>query len=260
MADKNEEQLILYIETYDNLLTEKEGDYTAKPHMTGSVGNPQIAKRIMKGGLEVREETILYILDMADQAKAEALAEGKSVKDGMGQYLINIRGSFDGATAIFDPTKHALGVTYTMGKIVTELLKKLKVENRGQASLGPVINSITDSTTGSMNKVLTSGGPAIISGTNLKLMGEDATVGVYLTSDAPNAMPVKVPLVVSNNPSQLTVILPTIEANKQYTLSLTTQYSSSSKTVKAPRTCTLPVLLGDGKGGDEGGDENPDIL
>lgn len=83
MAENKEEQIILRIETYDNILTEKEGDYTAKPIVTGSVGNPQIAKRIMKGGLEVREETILYILDMADQAKAEAIAQGISVNDGV---------------------------------------------------------------------------------------------------------------------------------------------------------------------------------
>ena len=51
MAENKEEQIILRIETYDNILTEKEGDYTAKPIVTGSVGNPQIAKRIMKGGL-----------------------------------------------------------------------------------------------------------------------------------------------------------------------------------------------------------------
>ena len=55
MAENKEEQIILRIETYDNILTEKEGDYTAKPIVTGSVGNPQIAKRIMMGGLEVRE-------------------------------------------------------------------------------------------------------------------------------------------------------------------------------------------------------------
>ena len=41
MADKKEEQPILYIETYDNILTEKKGDYTAKPKITGSIGNPR---------------------------------------------------------------------------------------------------------------------------------------------------------------------------------------------------------------------------
>ena len=37
MAENKEEQIILRIETYDNILTEKEGDYTAKPKSTGTV-------------------------------------------------------------------------------------------------------------------------------------------------------------------------------------------------------------------------------
>ena len=143
MAEYKEDQIILRIESYDNILTVKEGDYTAKPIVTGSFGNPQNAKRIMKGGLEVREETILYILDMADQAKAEAIAQGISVNDGVGQYLVNTRGSFDGPSAAFNPQIHSLGVTYTIGKTLAALLKKIKVENRGLTSLGPVINKVT---------------------------------------------------------------------------------------------------------------------
>ena len=84
---------------------------------------------------------------MADQAKAEAIAQGISVNDGVGQYLVNTRGSFDGPSAAFNPQIHSLGVTYTIGKTLAALLKKIKVENRGLASLGPVINKVTDSKT-----------------------------------------------------------------------------------------------------------------
>ena len=184
MAENKEEQIILRIETYDNILTEKEGDYTAKPIVTGSVGNPQIAKRIMKGGLEVREETILYILDMADQAKAEAIAQGISVNDGVGQYLVNTRGSFDGPSAAFNPQIHSLGVTYTIGKTLAALLKKIKVENRGLASLGPVINKVTDSTTLSENDEITPDAPITIEGKNMRVIGEDAFVGLFFTPTA----------------------------------------------------------------------------
>ena len=184
MAENKEEQIILRIETYDNILTEKEGNYTAKPIVTGSVGNPQIAKRIMKGGLEVREETILYILDMADQAKAEAIAQGISVNDGVGQYLVNTRGSFDGPSAAFNPQIHSLGETYTIGKTLAALLKKIKVENRGLASLGPVINKVTDSTTLSENDEITPGAPITIEGKNMRVIGEDASVGLFFTPTA----------------------------------------------------------------------------
>lgn len=38
-----EEQLILSVDLYENALTEKQGDYTGKPRITGTLRNPDIA-------------------------------------------------------------------------------------------------------------------------------------------------------------------------------------------------------------------------
>lgn len=241
----NEEQITLNIELYDNTLTEKVGDYTARPQTTGSLRNREIAARIVKERTEYRQETIENILDLADKKKVEAIAEGKSVVDGVGQYLISVRGNFEGEKVPFDPAKHALIVSYTSGQLLRDQLKKTNVINKGLAQTGPVINTITDSTSGSINSFLTSSGPAVINGSDIKLLGDDPAVGVYLTSNAVGAVPVKVPTVIHNLPSQLTVMLPAIETGKRYTLSITTQYSSSNKSLKEPRTYTLAVLLGD---------------
>ena len=74
-----EEQITLNIDLYDNIMTEKEGDYTGRPRITGTLYNKQIAARIVKAGTEYKQESIEYILDRADKAKVEAIAEGKSV-------------------------------------------------------------------------------------------------------------------------------------------------------------------------------------
>ena len=47
--------------------------------ITGSLHNKEIAARISKERTEYRQETIENILDLADQKKVEAIAEGKSV-------------------------------------------------------------------------------------------------------------------------------------------------------------------------------------
>ena len=117
------EQIILNTDLYDNLLTERKGDYTAKPHITGTLYNTDIAARIVAARTEYQHGTILNILDMADSHKVQAIAEGKSVVDGVGQYLVNVQGAFEGEKAQFEPGKHALGITYTMGKLLRETLK-----------------------------------------------------------------------------------------------------------------------------------------
>lgn len=256
MADNKQEEIILYFETYDNILTEKAGDYTAKPKITGSIGNPQIAQRIMIGGLEIRYETLVYILDMSDKEKAKAIAEGKSVVDGVAQYIINMRGSFDGPDAPFDPEKHSLGVTYTMGKTLSSLLKKLKVVNNGLASSGPSVNQVTDSTTLSTNDEITPGAPITIEGKNMRVIGEDASVGLFFTPTAGGETK-KVSLFVQNDPSKIICVVPAL-SNGTYTMSITTQAGSTNRTVKTPRSCTFPVTLRVGPK-ESGGGDRPEI-
>ena len=136
-------------------------------------------------------------------------------------------------------------------RLLRSQLKKTKVVCNGTAKTGPVINSITDSTTGSVNEIITSAGPAVISCSNAKVIGDDPSVGVFLTKDEEGAAPMKCPVIIRNAPSELTVMLPAIETKVLYTLSVTTQYSSSNKMLKNPRTYRFPILLSDGKSNDE---------
>ena len=253
------EKITLNVDLYDNIMTEQKGDYTGRARITGSLHNKEIAARIIKERTEYRQETIENILDLADQKKVEAIAEGKSVVDGVGQYIVTVRGSFLGENAQFDATKHSLGVSYTPGQLLRDQLKAVKVICNGLAQTGPVINSITDSVTKSISQVITSGGPSVISGSNIKILGDDPSVGIYLTKDEEGAVPLKVSVIVHNAPSQLTIMLPAIEFGKLYALSITTQYSGSNKALKTPRSYRFPILLGDeNAGGGGGGGEAPD--
>lgn len=249
------EKIILTADLYDNAVTEKKGDYTAKAAITGTLRNEQIADRIVTKRTEYRKETIVNILDLADQEKVEAIAENKSVIDGVGQFLLSILGAFDGEKAPFDPEKHKLSATFIPGKKLRDRLADVQIQTR-PAVTGPVINSITDSTTGELNGVLTSGSAAVIDGSNIKIAGDAENIGVFLTPA--DGTPLKCPLLIHNNPSQLTVMLPTL-ADGEYTLSLTTQFGAGNKLVKEARTYTFPVLLYVGKKPDEGGSDRPEI-
>lgn len=248
------EKTILPVDLYDNLLTEKVGDYSGKVAITGTLRNEDIAGRIVKERTEYRKETIVNILGMSDKIKVEAIAEGKSLVDGVGQFLLNLTGSF-GESAVFDPEKHKFGVTFTPGKPLLDLLKNLVPQFR-VAKTGPVINDITDSTSKSVNTTLTPGAPAIISGSGLLLKGADPSVGVYFTPDSADKTPVKVDLIVTNTISQIIIQIPQL-ADGQYLLSITTQAGAGYSLVKDPRTYQLPILLTVGT--NPGGGDRPEI-
>lgn len=120
-----------------------------------------------------------------------------------------------------------------------------------------MINTVTDSTSKAINGQLSSGGALVLGGVNLKIQGDDPSIGVYLTPTTEGAAPMKAPVVIANSPSQVIVQMPTL-ADGQYTVSLTTQYSAGSRNIKEPRTYTFPILLTVGEGG--GDSESPDEI
>ena len=249
------EKTILTVDLYDNVLTEKPGDYAGKVRITGTLHNKEIAARIVAKRTEYRQETIENILVMADEEKRGAIAEGKSVVDGVGQYLLNIGGPFDGKKSDYKSPDNKLGVTFTPAAALWKVLDNIYV-NADIATVGPMIESITDSTTGEKNGQLTPGAPAIITGSNVLLKGDDPSVGIFFTPEA-GGDPVKVPLVVTNTKSQIIISLPQL-TDGQYYLSMTTQAGPNYTTVKSPRSYQFPILLT--VGDPEGEEERPGEL
>ena len=246
------EKTILSVDLYDNVLTEKPGDYSGKIRITGTLHNREVAERFVEGRTEYRAETIENILNITDDIKIKAIAEGKSLVDKIGQYLLNISGSFDGKKADYRSADNPIGVTFTPSAELFKALENIYV-NADIATVGPMIEEITDSTTKSLNGQLTSGKPAVIKGSNILLKGDDPSVGVYFTPEA-GGEPVKVDLIVQNTNSQIIISIPEL-SDGQYYLSVTTQASSNYKQVKTPRTYQFPVLLTVGEMEDGGDDE-----
>ena len=244
---------IVHVDLYDNPLTEKEGDYVGRVSINGSAHNAECAQRIIDKRSEYRLETILNIMDLVDQEKRALLAEGKSVIDGVGQFLPTISGSFDGPEAPFDAEKHKLSVSFTMGKALREALAQATVETR-EGSAGLVINSVFDPITNEMNGRIASYSNLVIKGDNIKIAGDNPSVGVFLTPSAGDAIQARA--ITHNMPSELTILLPEL-ADGDYTLSITTQWpSGGGKLLKEPRSYVFPIQLT--VDSDAGDDENPD--
>lgn len=246
-------------ELYDNPLTEKVGDYIARPVVNTTTRNADIARRIKERGSELEEKTIVYILDQSDEMKAAAVASGESVVDGMGQYLVSINGALEDATAKFNPLLHTLGVSYNPGKALREMFAKTTVNITKAATTGPLIGKVTDSMSGTVNDKLTPNQPCVIKGSNIKIVGEEGTVGVFFVSDESKTSTPS-PLLVHNNPSELTVMIPPL-ADGLYRIRIMTSYAAGNKMTKEPRSTEFHILLTVGEESGGGGDsESPDEI
>ncbi len=235
-------KIILNADLYDNVLTAEPGDFTAKPVITGTYRDEDVADDIVRERTEYRKETIVNILQLADQKRVEAIANGKSLVDGVGQYLLNLSGVFDGEAPKFDPEKNKIGVTFTPSKALLDALKEVTF-NLNKATTGPVINQVTDVRTQSVNGQITPGKNLIITGANLLVKGDNPANGIYFTKDEPSAEPVKVEYYTRSTTSEQIVEVPESLTDGQYRLSVTTQVGSGYKVLKEPRTYEFPILL-----------------
>ncbi|MGM9760811.1 MAG: DNA-binding domain-containing protein [Parabacteroides sp.] len=228
------------VDLYDNVLTEKKGDYTGKVSTTGSADNQMVADEICKERTEYRPETIMNILDLADKKRIDLLASGKTVNTGLGVFSVSVSGSFDGESAQFDPAKHKLSVGFSASGTMRKALSEVDVKTRAAAG-GITINSVYDPLLDETNGRITSGSNLVINGVNIKIAGENPANGVFF-SKVGSSEQKKVRLLVHNNPSQLTVLLPTLEPG-DYQLTVTTQAGTGGKMLKEPRSYTFTPLL-----------------
>ncbi len=252
-------KIILTADLYDNLLTEKPGDYVAKPRITGTYRNVDVAADIVAERTEYRPETIVNILDLADQKKVWAVANGKSLVDGMGQFLLNLSGSFEGESPKFNAELHKIGATYTPSKALLDALKNMDF-NLNKATTGPVITQVMDVRTQRVNQRLTPGKNVILSGANLLLKGDNPANGIYFTKDEAGATPFKAEYFSRSTISEQIVEIPEGLTDGQYKVSITTQAGAAYTLVKEPRTYVFPILLSVGEGGGGGDSDSPDEI
>ena len=100
--------------------------------------------------------------------------------------------------------------------------------------------------------------PIVVGGNNINITGKNEANGFYFIPAADGSTPVKATVIVHNNPSQLTVMVPATLPEGDYYISVTTQYSRSA-IVKEPRSYKYPVLLSTAGSGGGGEDDRPVI-
>jgi len=237
----------LNVSLYDNPLTERKDDFVGRVQLNGVLTNETVAKFIVAERTEFRYETILNILTLGDEVKCQHLAAGYAVNDGVAHMRPSITGNFIGSAAQFNPAVHSVGVSMSPAATLRNAIKEATVVMQGLAVSGTVINKVQDMYSGEENGLITPNRNLKIFGQRLKIAGENpANVGIWFIKSDDETARVKVDErdIIDNNPSQLTVVIPTLTTGEYY-VEVTTQYSTGSALLKEPRTFRfeLPLMV-----------------
>jgi len=240
---ENHEKSNVIVELYDLPLTRRKDDRFGRVVTVRSLSEDDLIAMAVSRRTDLSPTTIRASMDIMQELAIEQIINGASVSFGLGYFNLSVNGIFIGDNASWDSSKHHLSINITPTTNLRKAVKDCKVDVRGMATSGPVINTVTDVNSGEVNSRLTPGGGVNMAGNKIKITG-DKMVGITLTNQATSEITAIPPTsVLVNNPRNITFITPNTLINGDYKLSLTTQYSNSSTSLKEPRTYIFDYIL-----------------
>lgn len=228
----------------NNLTGAVANSYTARVVAERSLSVGDICQAaISRGGADISAPSMQHAIELFFKEMSYQMCDGYSVNiNGYLTAVPQIQGVFTGPADKFDRTRHSLYFAFNQGDTLSENAQSIEVDILGVAETGPVVTQVTDVKTGKVNGPLTTGRNLKITGSKLKLVGDNAEVGVYFVNQATGERTkVDASDVATNNPSELMILTPDL-ATGSYTLEVKTQYTASTL-LKEPRTAVFDKTL-----------------
>ena len=228
---------------YDNVLTENPNDYIARTFSERSLNSSQICEAaVNRGGADISAASMNHAIELFLKEMAYQLCDGYAVNTGYFTATTNIKGVFDSPQEAFNAEKHNILFQFNQGEKLRAQIPNIEVNILGVADSGSIVLQVTDIKSGSVNDLLTPGRNLKISGSKIKLAGENAANGIYFTNiDTQARTAVEASDIVINNPSELMIIIPNLTPGT-YQLEVMTQFTNGT-TLKEPRTATFDKTL-----------------
>lgn len=206
----------------------------------------------------LRRETIVHSVTLYNRICARLLMNGWQVNTGLFYAVPRVTGLVDGGR--WNPEINNIYVAFTQDKVIREEIALTNISILGEKGSVMYILETEDRKTGLKDGTVTPGRNIFVRGANLKVIGNDASVGVTLTNTQSKAV-VKLDedMITKNNPSELTLLIPADLADGDYLLTIRTQFGTSNHQLKEPREVSIDVHVGKGNGGGGGEDDRPVI-
>ena len=223
----------------DNPLTERPDDYAAQTVATRAYSRNEIIDLLLRKGTLVTRTDAVAVLNIVEEVVVDIIRDGGTVNLPLFNTSFSISGVFDGPMDTFDPSRHKLNVNLTKGTLLRNAEREVRVQKTDVGTTMPAIIEVKDAISGTTNETLTPNGVIQLWGSNVKVDGDHADVGLWFVPETGDA--VKATVLVSNKPSSVIAMIPALAAGA-YTLRLVTQHSGSNL-LKTPRTIVYDRTL-----------------
>lgn len=223
----------LAIALYPNSLLEKKNgkqSWYARVLNRRKLEMSDIADDMVTNGITKSKEEIMDTWRQINNAIISRLAEGLSVNTGLCTTRLSVEGSFDSPSSPYNPEIHSIDLQFRTHPEVAEIVNNLEPVISQAISKLPDITKVKD-TNGS--NCLTPGGFLEIHGKNLKVIGDNSSVGLYFENmqDSSDVIHLGIDKIPFNNPACLMCIVPSeLKSGAVYQIRIITQYSAGNNT------------------------------
>ena len=229
---------------YHNFLPKVKGVYIARADDEASLSIEKICETMKdRGGFTGRYgELVEYVRQFLDEC-AYQLCDGYSVN--LKYYSIhpNIGGSFASAKEPYDPEKHPVGFKFRIRGPLRDLTKNILVDLLGVAESNAFIDEYTDTDELIVNSQFTPGNIFSLTGSKIKIAGEDPGCGVFFVPVDDPSRAVKVSRIPENTTSKIIGVTPNTCYSKNR-IEVRTQFNGSSTVfLKTPRIISSSFVL-----------------
>ena len=240
----NEEKSGVIVELHDLAITERKDDRSGRVVKTKSLKVDDLVKIAVIRRTDLNASTLRSSFELLCDVAEEQLANGASIDFVLAHLSLGVDGVFIGDNAKWDSAIHRLKVTATPTARLREFAKNVTAIVRGMASTGVFVNTVTDVVSGELNTRITPGGAINLTGSKMKIVGDNPACGISLTNDTDGTVTfIAATAIAVNEPSKITFVAPATLPVGDYKLSITTQYSNSSTLLKEPRTYVFDYVL-----------------
>ena len=230
----------------------------------GTADQERIIQEMMKVNPGLELETLRLVFELEKRVVKELLLTGMRVNTGLYTAEVRARGVIMGGA--WDASRNSLYVSMTQGADLREAIavthvnildadKNVRYIRDGYAD-GADVDA--DTRVPQDGIVATAGRAFTIRGNKLKLAGDDPAVGITLTDAEGTETKVPLSTVYVNEPKRLTFLIPAGLEDGRYTLTVTTQYSTSDYLLKEPTSISKEISIGDVPQGSDGSDSDDD--
>jgi hypothetical protein len=244
MAENELRRHKIRAELYDNVLTDDPNDFSARVVADSPLTSKDVCNFAAKrGGADISAKAMEHAVDLYLSEMVYLLCNGFTVNTGVFNVRPAIKGVFNKATEQFNPEKHKISFLFNQGLQLRRELANVSVEITGVSKVTFFIDEVVDIESESVNDLLTPKHNLRISGSRIRIYGENAQNGVYFVNQETKErvkVSSKIPV---NKPSELMVIIPNL-ATGSYKLEIATQYSgNNNKPLKNPRSTLFDKVL-----------------